>query len=576
MDTSIVRKLTDYLNLSALLIYILLIVFSLFFVPNTAASADSDAVTDDTHNWYYKYRNDDNNWLRINVSTYVKEYTPIKGERYHLVNTLPDKLSPDYAIRFKAQNCLVMVSINGLPIYTDIPYDGIDSVTHTGIVNHIVSIPSSGAGQTLDISFIPCTDYDSYLIDTIYCGGSDDLMRAYIRDRIPLLILSSILVLVGVLLFLGGISEHKTRSGQKHFHLGLLSILFGLYSISQLDLLPMFMDHAALLYNIEILTIALFPYPMLHVCALSCEVLPTTRQRIIQIIPILFFFVIGVTYVTGWIPLYQSKSMILIFTFIMVAICWFYCLYYIIRKKWWHNPAQYAMPVINICFLSALVIDWILFSSGMQLTYPPLSNCILFYTTFLSLFRFIRETKHFAHIGRNAEALQDAAYYDSLTSLGNRTALNRDMEALEHTLNSNSSIAIIQLDINYLKRTNDILGHIAGDRLLQNAAQAIRAGFNNFGKCYRFGGDEFVIILIDNPREKYNLGISAMEKECEHINRNLQKLEHVSIAYGIAYYSPETDTSLWRVQERADEAMYERKRRMKANKTDLTYKDDRL
>lgn len=577
MVKSITKHITDKLDIITILAFILLIIFCAFSSHRLSIWPAPTEIMDDTDNWYYKYHTQENGWLKMNISSYLDSHRPVKGQTYNLTSQLPGKIPSNHAIKFKTKNCWVTVSIDRTPIYTTAVDEGMTSAAYTGTTNHVVPIPSSAAGKELSISFIPCTNWDVYLIDTIYSGDANSLMEVEVADNAVPLLVSAMLIFIGVTLLFMGMLERHNRIGKTQLHLGIFAILFGLFSVNQLGVLPMFFGHPIFFYNANVLIMALIPYPVVQYAILSCEILPTMRHRIILAMPLLEFALIALSYVTGLASLFYSKMLALAFILMATIIAIIYHLWHMIKNQAWKKPLKHSSCLLYVLFLFSIILELITYFINHLDYYPLLiSNYFLFAVALLSLLTFIKEQQAFADIGRNSEKLKDAAFFDSLTQLGNRTALNRDMEALEQTLNANSSIALIQLDINYLKRTNDVLGHIAGDRLLKHAAQAIRAGFNDFGKCYRFGGDEFIVILIDNPREKYNLGISAMESECERINRSLQKLEHVSIAYGIAYYEPGADTSLWRVQERADVAMYERKRKMKERATRIDYKDDRL
>ena len=77
---------------------------------------------------------------------------------------------------------------------------------------------------------------------------------------------------------------------------------------------------------------------------------------------------------------------------------------------------------------------------------------------------------------------------DALTGLFNRRKFDEDCKAV----NPKDSI-ILMADINYLKTTNDTIGHEVGDLLIKSVADELYAAFPN--KAYRIGGDEFVLLL---------------------------------------------------------------------------------
>ena len=84
------------------------------------------------------------------------------------------------------------------------------------------------------------------------------------------------------------------------------------------------------------------------------------------------------------------------------------------------------------------------------------------------------------------------AYRDHLTGLPNRRALERDIEALKW---ERREYALLMIDLDHFKRVNDEYGHDAGDETLRHAAKRLGARLRASDRLYRFGGDEFAILL---------------------------------------------------------------------------------
>ena len=98
---------------------------------------------------------------------------------------------------------------------------------------------------------------------------------------------------------------------------------------------------------------------------------------------------------------------------------------------------------------------------------------------------------------QNAEAhlaMKVRADQDSLTGLGNHGAFQRDLGlALDQA--GDEPFAVMMLDLDSFKRFNDTQGHPAGDALLQAIAEAIVGSIRATDHAYRYGGDEFSVIL---------------------------------------------------------------------------------
>ena len=100
------------------------------------------------------------------------------------------------------------------------------------------------------------------------------------------------------------------------------------------------------------------------------------------------------------------------------------------------------------------------------------------------------------------EQLAHQAFHDSITGLANR-ALFRDRveHALERQTRDESPISVLFMDLDDFKTINDSLGHAAGDRLLGEVGERLRACLRGPDTAARFGGDEFAILLEDGGDE---------------------------------------------------------------------------
>ncbi len=147
--------------------------------------------------------------------------------------------------------------------------------------------------------------------------------------------------------------------------------------------------------------------------------------------------------------------------------------------------------------------------------------------------------------------LRSAAETDALTGLPNRYSL--ECNVLENN-GINGSMAVILFDVNYLKRINDTKGHLAGDKLIQDAAACILESFGkgNSGNCYRIGGDEFVSILSNVSEEEVQSRIDRFRFALER--------ENISVSVGYAYAAKATDDSFNSLMMEADKKMYTQKK----------------
>jgi len=101
------------------------------------------------------------------------------------------------------------------------------------------------------------------------------------------------------------------------------------------------------------------------------------------------------------------------------------------------------------------------------------------------------------------ERIQRVAHHDSLTGLPNRLLFNDRLEqAISLAKRDTRQLALLYLDLDKFKPVNDVLGHTAGDELLQTVAARIRREVRESDTVARIGGDEFAVILPDIARRE--------------------------------------------------------------------------
>ncbi|MGW9414561.1 GGDEF domain-containing response regulator [Arthrobacter cupressi] len=110
-----------------------------------------------------------------------------------------------------------------------------------------------------------------------------------------------------------------------------------------------------------------------------------------------------------------------------------------------------------------------------------------------------RVTSLHADLARYRAALAEQARTDPLTKLRNRLTLAGDLEQLRETAeHAGEQFSVVLCDVDYFKRYNDLYGHQAGDAALQAVADTLAAQVRQSDGVYRFGGEEFLIVL---PRQ---------------------------------------------------------------------------
>lgn len=154
--------------------------------------------------------------------------------------------------------------------------------------------------------------------------------------------------------------------------------------------------------------------------------------------------------------------------------------------------------------------------------------------------------------------------HDGLTGLFNRHYFRKKLvQVINKAKSLHDNIIICELDLNYLKVTNDTFGHEAGDLLIKYFSTIFKAGICENDIMGRAGGDEFEVVFINKSKSEVIDIINRIYEVCKnkYINIHGKHIE-ISFAYGLAelYSDSENIGELLKI---ADNRMYENKRRMK-------------
>jgi diguanylate cyclase (GGDEF)-like protein/PAS domain S-box-containing protein len=155
--------------------------------------------------------------------------------------------------------------------------------------------------------------------------------------------------------------------------------------------------------------------------------------------------------------------------------------------------------------------------------------------------------------------LKRIAYLDELTGVCNRRQLEiTAMNVLSPDSQSNWPIALIYLDLNAFKPINDTYGHEAGDVVLSHVARCLQTSVRSDDLVVRWGGDEFVVLLLRANREVAN---NASNRIRSHLQKPVEfqgNLLQVGASIGIACF-PQDGKTLRDLLHSADQEMYQYK-----------------
>ncbi len=182
-------------------------------------------------------------------------------------------------------------------------------------------------------------------------------------------------------------------------------------------------------------------------------------------------------------------------------------------------------------------------------------------------FQFLKTTISKIDRYQEARGLKSLVYKDEITGLFNQRRFSEDIdEAITNAKEDKHLFSVVFIDIDHFKQVNDGHGHLVGTKLLKDVGAIIKMSVRPDDLCYRYGGDEFVIILRNasffEARTVGNRILSNISNETFHVSRN-EGLSgdsefKLTVSVGIACY-PDDATTRVDIIKLADRMMYKAK-----------------
>jgi len=175
---------------------------------------------------------------------------------------------------------------------------------------------------------------------------------------------------------------------------------------------------------------------------------------------------------------------------------------------------------------------------------------------------------------RMMEKLQKLAVTDGLTKLYNSRSFYTQLETEVDRFNRyKHPLALLLLDLDHFKDYNDSYGHLEGDKVLVRFSQIIRSCLRTNDSAYRYGGEEFTVILPETagPEAKTVAQRIRAALEAERFYPQDGREVQITISIGVTEYHSKEELSTF--IQRADKAMYMSKQNGR-NKVSMLYADD--
>lgn len=463
-----------------------------------------------------------------------------------LAHTLPDTLPPDCVLRVSTAFQSLTVSVDGEVLYT-FPKD-----ISFGSLVHVIPLPETASGKSVTLEFQSLLASDAVFVDGVSYGSRSGVLFSQLWSDAGSLAVSFIILIIGLLLlatswFFSGFKN----GGYRFICLGTFSILSAVWILTDcgvLQFLPLASPFPVLL---SFYSFTLIAVPIVQFMKLEGDTRYARPYDIITLLMLVNFIInvcastVSILLLPKLLPLTHVLLLSAILLFVWTLIHqWVHC----------HTRRFSALSIAFFLLCVTGIVDLARFYKN-----PVGADNSLFFklglVVFITILGFstIRESLARFRDSVHLEVYKKLAFTDTMTSLANRAAYERDLAALKESLPL-KELTVIAFDLNNLKQTNDTLGHSVGDSLIIASGRCIRESFSGLGDCYRIGGDEFCILTGGLEPKALEQCLNDLESRISRYNaENSLKLD---IAWGFSHGPVNCPEDLDALLRKADKNMY--------------------
>lgn len=391
---------------------------------------------------------------------------------------------------------------------------------------------------------------------TFYRGSGISILRQMLHDSAFAMGISVLLVIIGISMVIYWLLLcSKTRVTQELLYMGISTMLIGIWAFLEEEPVMLLFDNRVYAsYTAGVLLMLLGITFMLFLK----HYIVREEQYLYKFLAAFAIGGMTLMVILQGLDIADFKETLVFVHIVLVCDLLYFLLGIVgkIRQGW--RKRHVGLNIVGLTVLAAAV--------GLELYayYAQLANMQIFgmlgllaYIVILGIEVASDAAEKLAQL-QKAEIYKELAEKDTLTKCYNRNAYT---EYIQKGL-PGESLYIVMLDLNDLKKCNDTLGHMEGDRYLTDSAALIRSVFDSYGRVYRIGGDEFCVIMENTSEQEIHSLIEKLTREEAAYNEQSRTV-HMQIAFGYARYEAGRDTDLDKTRSRADMLMYENKKKMK-------------
>ncbi|MQN01797.1 MAG: GGDEF domain-containing protein [Lachnospiraceae bacterium] len=429
---------------------------------------------------------------------------------------------------------------------------------------HFIQLPQRNYGVTLKIMEMASEDGAIVSLPEVQITPSNNTMENFVQERSVGTFISLFLILAGAVLTCAASGLCFVDPGFVDLALiGLFSGTSGMWSFCSMKSIELFTQDIRVDSLVELLSLYIFSIPLLALVLRTFKKI-SAFYKISFSLSILLdasLFIAAIIcqrlYIANVNVFLLPFHLIILFDVIVLEL---------MSIKYWRKSSlsgkffEGSVIVIIAATLAYLIYFYFSKTNGMG---PNILERIiipleLITMVVLILIGYVLRLYEKRYNYEERAKLRALAYHDDLTGLSNRNSGEETLSALDSV---NEDYLIINMDLNFLKKTNDKFGHAGGDLYLKTFGKILRNVFSDAGIICRMGGDEFMVVYDKNIMDE-----GLLEERFERM-KNLERQTSASLpinitvdaAYGYAYSDELKDASGEDIYRLADQRMYQMK-----------------
>lgn len=477
--------------------------------------------------------------------------------------TLPDDLHAGSVLAFPNYYQHVEVTVGDLVVFS-YGMNLADRRFMPARLQCIIPLLPEYSNQQLTFHTISFYKAKNVLLPPVYLTTSGGVLGSILMENSFTLLFCIIFIVLGIILLVFSMVLYLNKTFSENlplFHFAVLTLLASVWLFTDSDLKQLLFQNSQLCIVLSFECFMAMPFVFLLLLN-SVSSLNSRTLKLLCGIHAVNILLQNLLYLVGILNFIQMNPM----THVLILLTAGAVITYMIRKTLSTNSfyARWILIAASISMLfSVLALAVFYHSGGMQ--EGQMFSWGFTVLMVIMLYLSIRKFQELSLASAKTQFYRKLAYTDVLTGLGSRISYEKRMTFYSDQFTLDSCVSIVLMDINGLKCSNDLLGHDAGDRLIQDAALCFQEAFAEYGELFRIGGDEFVGIFWNTSLNipKMNKILRNIVNEC---NEDRETPLSMSCGYAVKTSRDHSIVSLEQLVHMADEEMYREKNKFYQNK----------